>query len=107
MLRRKLIVPGVYTWRSYVSVLVAERDQLKGALASMKQELDEVRCILRELKAAVLARQNAEAELADQAYARLLPAGRRFTVNAHKGPIFGAGYSATGKLVYTSAKTVR
>jgi hypothetical protein len=50
-------------WRTYVSALVAERDQLKGALASTKQELDEVRSILRELKAAVLARQNAETEL--------------------------------------------
>jgi WD40 repeat protein len=33
-----------------------------------------------------------------------LPEGRRFTVTAHKGPIFRAGYSASGKLVYTAGE---
>jgi WD40 repeat protein len=31
-----------------------------------------------------------------------LPEGRRFTVPAHSGPIFHAGYSVTGKLIYTA-----
>jgi len=63
MPRRKLIAPGVYMWRSYVSALLAERDQLRRELLSTKQELDEVRSLLRELKAATMARYRAEEEL--------------------------------------------
>jgi WD40 repeat protein len=32
-----------------------------------------------------------------------LPEGKRFTLHMHDGPIFRAGYGATGKLVYTAS----
>ena len=48
---------------AYASV-VAERDALKRELAWTRQSLDEIRAASAELRAAVLARQKAEAELA-------------------------------------------
>ena len=50
--------------REAYAAIVSERDALKRELAMKNQSLGEVREALRELKAAVLARQRAEAELA-------------------------------------------
>jgi hypothetical protein len=50
--------------RQQFSAVVVERDALKRDLEWTKQSLAEVRDAMRELRAAVLARQQAEAELA-------------------------------------------
>jgi hypothetical protein len=50
--------------RRQFAAVIAERDSLKWELEWTKQSLAETRVALRELKAAVLARHKAEAELA-------------------------------------------
>jgi hypothetical protein len=50
--------------REQFAAVTAERDHLRWELAQTRKSLDEVREALRELQAAVLARQKAEAELA-------------------------------------------
>ena len=50
--------------RAQYASVIAERDALKRELEWTKQSLAEVRDAMRELRAAVLARQHAKAELA-------------------------------------------
>jgi hypothetical protein len=51
--------------RQQFAAVVAERDRLKWELEWTKKSLDEVRDAMRELRAAVLARQQAEFQLAE------------------------------------------
>ena len=59
--RRRLLVPSFALWRRAFASIVAERDALKRELTWTQEALIELR---GELRAAVLARHRAEAELA-------------------------------------------
>jgi hypothetical protein len=61
---RIIIAPAYALMRRGLAAVVAERDALKRELEWTKQSLEEVRFALRELSAAVRARQDAEAALA-------------------------------------------
>jgi hypothetical protein len=65
MLRRRIDIGRSWQLaREQFAAVVSERDHLRWELAQTKQSLHEVREALRELRAAVLARQKAELELA-------------------------------------------
>jgi chromosome segregation ATPase len=64
MLRKIDIARSWQHARAQFAALVAEHDALKRELAETKRERDEFRAAMRELQAAILARQQAEAELA-------------------------------------------
>ena len=64
MLRKVSIARSWQRAREAYASIVAERDALKRELEWTRQSLDELRTALAELRAAVLARQKADAELA-------------------------------------------